>query len=60
MEGKTIQTTEENTNKYLCGTKLGKDFLNKILTLLIPEENQDFFVSKDYINRVKRQTTEYT
>ena len=43
MEGKTIQTTEENTNKYLCGAKLGKDFLNKILTLLIPEENQEFF-----------------
>lgn len=60
MKGKTIQMTEENTKKYLCGAKSGKDCLNKILTLLIPEENQEFLCIKDYINRVKRQNTKYT
>lgn len=38
--------TEENTKNYLCGAKLGKDCLNKILTLLIPEENQEFLCIK--------------
>lgn len=66
MKGKTIQTVEEHIRKYLCGPEFGKEFLNRILILLISEENHDkmhhtkiknFFLSKDFINRVKRQAT---
>lgn len=60
-----MQILEENIRKYLCGLELGKDFLNRTLKLLIPEENNDKmdhtkiknFLPKDFFNRVKRQTT---
>lgn len=41
IKGKTILILEENIKKYLCGLGLGKDFLNRMLKLLIIVENND-------------------